>query len=121
MLYSAGISPRFISSTSYWCTLLMYVSPTFSTSYDRIAFGPTLLPLRDRGKRSPRPLTSQNAVDGTSPEFSGPNLTVSSNSVFGQMLPSSGYMAYSSSANSCLSLAIFCLCKRSVCACATAS
>ena len=28
----ASISPRFISSTSYWCSVLMKVSPTSSTS-----------------------------------------------------------------------------------------
>ena len=56
--YSASISPRFRSSTSYWCTAPTKMSPMSKTSYVNTQSGPTATPHRVNGSRFSLPWTS---------------------------------------------------------------
>mmetsp|Transcript_3896 Transcript_3896/g.17292 ORF Transcript_3896/g.17292 Transcript_3896/m.17292 type:complete len:303 (-) Transcript_3896:1140-2048(-) len=89
-LNSAATSPRFTSSTSYWCTAPMNTSPTSRASYVNTAMGPTAWPLSNSGSLSSRPSTSTNAVAIRCPLDFGWNRTVTSHSPPGTTSPKSG-------------------------------
>mmetsp|Transcript_35694 Transcript_35694/g.87842 ORF Transcript_35694/g.87842 Transcript_35694/m.87842 type:complete len:344 (+) Transcript_35694:2206-3237(+) len=97
---SASISPRFISSTSYWCTALTKVSPTSRTSKLNTAMGPTPTPLSVSGRRSSRPSMLTKHVAADSPGPCGWNRTVTSVSPPGTTSPLKGTHVKESCSNS---------------------